>query len=70
MDCYAEPLAREIVRHDATAAYGRGGFNPILDSRCWIIPQPEATLYDDTARFRPPAVCGFRGLYPDSILFT
>jgi hypothetical protein len=39
---FAGPLAREIVRQDATSVYGHGGFNPIVDQRCRIIPQPEA----------------------------
>ena len=38
----AEPPAREIVRQDASSAYG--GFNPVLDPRCGIMPQPEAHL--------------------------
>jgi hypothetical protein len=37
---FAGPLAREIVRQDATSAYGHGGFNPI-DPSCRIVPQPE-----------------------------
>jgi hypothetical protein len=30
---------------------------------------PEASLYGDTARLRPTAVCQSRGLYADSVLF-
>jgi hypothetical protein len=65
----AGPVAREIVRQDATSAYCYGGFNPILDPSCRIIPQPEATLFGDTACFRPTAVCESRGLYPGSVCF-
>jgi len=46
-----------------------GYFNPVLDPRCRIVPQPELNLYGDTARFRPTAVCQSRGLYTDSVLF-
>jgi hypothetical protein len=46
-----------------------GYFNPGLDPRCRIVPQPQANLYGDTARFRPTAVCQSRGLYTDSVLF-
>jgi hypothetical protein len=46
-----------------------GYFNPVLDQRCRIVPQPEASLYGDTARLRPTAVCQSRGLYTDSVLF-
>jgi hypothetical protein len=46
-----------------------GYFNPTLDPRCRIVPQPELSLYGDTARFRPTAVCQSRGLYTDSVLF-
>ncbi len=46
-----------------------GYFNPDLDPRCRIVPQPELNLYGDTARFRPTAVCQSRGLYTDSVLF-
>jgi hypothetical protein len=46
-----------------------GYFNPVIDPRCRIVPQPEANLYGDTARFRPTAVCQSRGLYADSVLF-
>jgi hypothetical protein len=46
-----------------------GYFNPVLDPRCRIVPQPELSLYGDTARFRPTAVCQSRGLYTDSVLF-
>jgi hypothetical protein len=48
---FAGPLAREIVRQDATSAYGHGGFNPILDPRCRIIPLSEATLMATQRRF-------------------
>ncbi|MCI0599032.1 MAG: hypothetical protein L0Y60_05865 [Beijerinckiaceae bacterium] len=51
-------------------AYGNGGyFEPILDPRCRIVPMPEASLYGETARMRPTAVCQSRGLYADSVLF-
>ncbi|MCI0466271.1 MAG: hypothetical protein L0Y57_04595 [Beijerinckiaceae bacterium] len=51
-------------------AYGYGGyFEPVLDPRCRIVPMPEASLYGDTARLRPTAVCQSRGLYADSVLF-
>jgi hypothetical protein len=66
----AEPLAREIVRQDATSAYGYGGFNPNLDPSCRIIPQPEAAPSGDTARFCPTAVCESRGVYADSVLVS
>ena len=46
-----------------------GYFNPVLDPRRRIVPQPELNLYGDTARFRPTAVCQSRGLFTDSILF-
>jgi hypothetical protein len=46
-----------------------GYFNPVLDPRCRIVPQPEANLNGDTTRFRPTAVCQSRGLYSDSVLF-
>lgn len=46
-----------------------GYFNPVLDPRCRIVPQPELSLYGDTVRFRPTAVCQSRGLYTDSVLF-
>ncbi|WGJ13687.1 hypothetical protein QEV83_13455 [Methylocapsa sp. D3K7] len=46
-----------------------GYFNPVLDPRCRIVPQPQLNLYGDTARFRPTAVCQSRGLYTDSVLF-
>jgi hypothetical protein len=59
----AEPLAREIVRQDAAFTYGYGGFNPILDPRRRIVPQPEAALSGDTARFCLAAVCESRSLY-------
>ncbi len=51
-------------------AYGYSGFfYPALDPRCRIVPMPEASLYGDTARLRPTAVCQSRGLYADSVLF-
>jgi len=46
-----------------------GGFNPLADPRCRIVPMPQANLFGDTARFRPTAVCQSRGLYADSVLF-
>ena len=46
-----------------------GYFNPMYDPRCRIVPQPQANLYGDTARFRPTAVCQSRGLYTDFVLF-
>jgi hypothetical protein len=49
-------------------AYGAGVFDPWFDPRCRIVPQPEANLYGDTARFRPTAVCQSRGLYVDSVV--
>jgi hypothetical protein len=48
--------------------YVYGGFNPIFDPRCRIVPQPEASLYGETARFRPTAICQSRGLYADSVV--
>ena len=36
---------------DATSPYGHGGFNPILDPRCRIIPLSEATLMATQRRF-------------------
>jgi hypothetical protein len=48
--------------------YGYGGFNPFFDPRCRIVPMPEASLYGDTARFRPTAVCQSRGVYADSVV--
>lgn len=42
---------------------------PVLDPRCRIVPMPEASLYGETARLRPTAVCQSRGLYADSVLF-
>ncbi len=52
----------------AALAYGAGVFDPWFDPRCRIVPQPEANLYGDTARFRPTAVCQSRGLYVDSVV--
>lgn len=49
-------------------AYGHGGFDPTLDPRCRIVALPEASLYGETARFRPTAVCQSRGLYVDSVV--
>ncbi len=46
-----------------------GYFYPTLDPRCRIVPMPEASLYGDTARMVPTAVCQSRGLYADSVLF-
>ncbi len=51
------------------AAYGYVGVVPAVDPRCRIIPQPQANLYGDTARFRPTLVCLSRGLYADSMPF-
>ncbi|HET6375808.1 MAG TPA: hypothetical protein VFF88_07140 [Methylocella sp.] len=51
------------------APNGYGGFNPLFDPRCRIVPQPQASLYGETARFLPTAVCQSRGLYADSVLF-
>jgi hypothetical protein len=48
---------------------GYGGFDPLFDPRCRIVPQPQASLYGETARFLPTAVCQSRGLYADSVLF-
>jgi hypothetical protein len=54
----------------APPAYGHPGFfYPTVDPRCRIVPMPEASLYGDTARLRPTAVCQSRGLYADSVLF-
>jgi len=51
-------------------AYGYAGFfYPTRDPRCRIVPMPEASLYGETARLRPTAVCQSRGLYADSVLF-
>lgn len=46
-----------------------GYFYPTLDPRCRNVPMPEASLYGDTARMVPTAVCQSRGLYADSVLF-
>jgi hypothetical protein len=46
-----------------------GYFYPTLDPRCRIVPMPEASLYGDTARMVPTAICQSRGLYADSVLF-
>jgi hypothetical protein len=51
-------------------AYGYAGFfYPTWDPRCRIVPMPEASLYGETARMRPTAVCQSQGLYGDSVLF-
>ena len=58
------------VLDGGVVAYGYAGFfYPTLDPRCRIVPMPEASLYGDTARLRPTAVCQSRGLYADSVLF-
>ena len=55
----------------AAPAYGYAGFfYPTLDPRCRIVPMPEASLYGDTARLRPTAVCQSRGLYADSVFVS
>jgi hypothetical protein len=59
-----EPGPRAIM----PPPYVYGGFNPIFDPRCRIVPQPEASLYGETARFRPTAICQSRGLYADSVV--
>lgn len=64
----AGPPAIRMAGQDPASAYDYGGFSPALDPRCRIVPQPEASLYGDTARFRPTAVCQSRGLYADSVL--
>lgn len=61
------PLSYGRVPREPVFAYG-GGFDPFLDPRCRIVPQPEASLYGETARFRPTAVCQSRGLYADSVV--
>ncbi len=51
-------------------AYGYAGFfYPTRDPRCRIVPMPEASLYGETARLRPTALCQSQGLYGDSVLF-
>ena len=52
-----------------TAGPVPGYFYPTVDPRCRIVPMPEASLYGDTARMVPTAVCQSRGLYADSVLF-
>ena len=46
-----------------------GYFYTTVDPRCRVVPMPEASLYGDTARTVPTAVCQSRGLYADSVLF-
>jgi hypothetical protein len=53
------------VLDGGVVAYGYAGF--FYPTR--IVPMPEASLYGDTARLRPTAVCQSRGLYADSVLF-
>jgi hypothetical protein len=53
----------------AGAAGYAGYFYPAIDPRCRIVPMPEASLYGDTTRMVPTAVCQSRGLYADSVLF-
>lgn len=62
------PHSGDMVPQQLSMAYGYGGFNPLLDPRCRIIPVPEAGLYGDTARFRPAPICQCRGLYVDSVV--
>ncbi len=38
----------------------------VLDPRCRIVPQPELSLYGETARFRPTMICMSRGIFADS----
>jgi hypothetical protein len=55
---------------DGAMAHGYAGFfYPTRDPRCRIVPMPEASLYGETARLRPTAVCQSQGLYADSVLF-
>lgn len=61
--------AADVAAPPPAAAYGYAAVGPIIDPRCRIIPQPQANLFGDTARFRPTAVCLSRGLYADSLLF-
>jgi hypothetical protein len=69
----AEPLAREIVRQDATSAYGHGGFNPILDPRCRIHSKAGSDPLSRHRAFSPDGglrvTRSLRGFGPVSVAF-
>jgi hypothetical protein len=67
-DLAGPPMQGAVPEAVPPLAYGYGAFNPFSDPRCRIVPMPELSLYGETARFRPTAVCQSRGVYADTVV--